>query len=220
MLILCKAWAPRRRLCDVQNEGRLLFPCEPFDFYFLPEKQDFKKVVLILAVFSWRRGRRVAFFRPSEQTFDSLQLWLCRGLQSRVNGRHMLRLHMLLSSVAHSLLLCAWMKRSRRVCFSGVYLEGKGVVIVQGSLSVSLFAAFTVKSESCQIQKWRVPDLTQDLCRQTRRLSCFLIRCLFLLCETHTDTHIWFSTLLTTSTDSIHFLNHSLKPCLFLIPCF
>lgn len=189
MLILCKAWAPRRRLCDVQNGGRLWFPCEPLDFYFLLEKQDFKKVGLILAVFSWRKGRRVAFFRPSRQTFDSLQPWLCMGLQSRVNGRHMLRLHMLLSSVARSLLLCVWTKRSTTVRFSGVYLEGRGVVIVQGSLSLSLFATFTVKSESCQIQKWRVPDLTQDLCRQTRRLSCFLICCLCLLCETHTQIH-------------------------------
>lgn len=146
------------------------------------EKQDFKKVMLILALFSWRKGRCVALrsnaHRQSKQTSDSLQLRLRRGLQSGVNGRHMLCLHAAFFS--HSLLKRArvWMRQRRRVCFSGVY---------QVSLSVSTFA---VKSESCQIQKWRVPDLTQDLCRQTRRLSCFLICCLFLLRETHKHTHL------------------------------
>lgn len=49
-------------VCCTEREGRLLFPCKPFDFYFRAwKKQDLKKkkVTLILGVYSLRKGRRV-----------------------------------------------------------------------------------------------------------------------------------------------------------------
>lgn len=136
MLILCKAWAPRRRLCDVQNGGSFCFPASHLVSIFVLEKQDFKKVMLILALLSWRKGICVCFFhskkhRQSKQTADSLQLWMHGGLLSGMNGMHMLHLHMLLSSATLTLLssacVCEW-SREKSVFFVGVHLEGKGVV--------------------------------------------------------------------------------------------
>lgn len=78
-----------------------------FPFLFL-EKQDFKKVMLILAVFSWRKGRCVFIYLfiflllKDAETIkaDFWQFtWMHRGIQPGVNGRDMLHLHMLLSLV-------------------------------------------------------------------------------------------------------------------------
>lgn len=72
MLILCKAWAPRRRLCDVQN-GRKAFvsPASHLISISVSEKQDFKKVMLILAVFSWRRREMLFFFVQTQETIKA-----------------------------------------------------------------------------------------------------------------------------------------------------
>lgn len=44
MLILCKAWAPRRRLCDAQNEGGgFCFPASHLISIFVPGKTRFLK---------------------------------------------------------------------------------------------------------------------------------------------------------------------------------
>lgn len=142
--------------------------------------------MLILAMFSWRKGRCVSLrsnaHRQSKQTSISLQLWLRRGLQSRVNGRHMLHRHMALSSVA----LCSWTRQTgRQSVFFWCVPWRKKVLWLCRNL---FFAPFTVKTGSCQIQKWWVSDLTQDLFRQTRLLSWFLICWLSPIHETNTHT--------------------------------
>lgn len=211
MLILCKAWAPRRRLCDVQNgEGGLLFPYEPFGFHSCSWKTGFffffkeKKVVLILALFSWRKGRCVAldfsFFPPqiwTQQTSDSLQLWLSREVQS------VCICCLFLDALAARFLacwLCVWMKKRREQSVFFSWLEGDGVAfnVLRGSLR------FSVPPGSYQIQKRRVPV--------TRWFSCILIRCLILLytcARTHAERYL--ATLQTTSVDNIHSLNTYLK---------
>lgn len=133
MLILCKAWAPRRRLCDVQNgEGVLCFPTSRLVSILVLEKQGVfslkkkKKVVLILAVFLKEREMCGSWFLPptppdmNTATSDSLQLWLSRGLQSGVNGSHMLSLLPLFRRSRHSLhrvlLVCVNEEENRAQC--------------------------------------------------------------------------------------------------------
>lgn len=75
MLILCKAWAPRRRLCDVQcREGKLhFFPCKTF--YFCPSVENIN-IFLCL--------------RKGEDNFNSIFLngneWRCKSFYLRAQG--------------------------------------------------------------------------------------------------------------------------------------
>ena len=87
----------------------------------VPGRTRFKKVNLILDRFSWRKGRCVASrsnaHRQSKQTPDSLQLWMRWGLQSRVNGRHML-----LSSLTLTLFLCVCVTEAEERNVKSVFL--------------------------------------------------------------------------------------------------
>lgn len=208
MLILCKAWAPRLRLCDVQN-GRKAFvsPLQAIWFLFLCLKNKIffillkkKKVMLILAVVSWR-GAAFLFTqtqRQSKQTWGRLQLRLRGGLQSRVNGRHMPLLHVSLSSVTVAPLPCVRVRQRRglTVCFSRLHLGGKSVVIVQESQSVCCIHSEVVISRS----------YTGSLC---------LMKAAFVLFHMLSDPPSY--TLLKTSTGGINSLSRILNPCTLIL---
>lgn len=81
------------------------------------------------------------------------------GLQSGVNGRHML-----LSSLTLTLFLCVCVTEAEERNVKSVFLVCTLKEKVCAGVSHSLFATFKGKSEICLIQSG-VSDPTPDLCR-------------------------------------------------------
>lgn len=150
MLILCKAWAPRRRLCDVQN-GRKAFVSSASHLISISvsEKQDFKKVMLILAVFSWRRRRCFSFRSNARDNQSRLQSDYSWGYSAEdyslgwMAGTCYFSICCFLLSL--SLLFSVW-ERDGEEDWQCVFPRCTSVERVCRSLSVSV--SFTVKSKT------------------------------------------------------------------------
>lgn len=177
MLILCKAWAPRRRLCDVQN-GRKAFvsPASHLISISVSEKQDFKKVMLILAVFSWRRREMLFFFVQTQETIKADFSQITAEVTAQkitVSGEWQAH-----ATSPYAAFFCH--SRSSSVCeketerrTDSVFFRGVPQWKECAGVSQCLF-----HSQWSLKLKWWFPDLTQDLCTWTRQLSCFLKLCL------------------------------------------
>lgn len=155
MLILCKAWAPRRRVCGAQNGKEAFVSLPATRFLFLCLKNKFLKGHANFSHVFLKAREMCGFSLKCSQAikadFSQFTAVVAQGLQWRVNGRRMLCLHTLPSS--HALLVCEHEPGKESVFF----WERKMLWLCRNlSLSVT---SFTVKSESCHIQKWRVPVL-------------------------------------------------------------
>lgn len=142
----------------------------------------FKKVSLILALFTWSKGRCVALRSNTHRDNQSrlLTVYSCGCAwdysQEWMAGTRSLTLF---------LCVCEWSREEEdwACVFLVCILKEKGLWLC--SLSVRY-----IHREDWKLSHWKVvsPGFTQDLCRQRRRISCFLMHCLFLLRETHTNT--------------------------------
>ena len=167
------------------------------------KKQDFKKVMLILALLSWKERRRVAFFSFFlPQTIQDFWQFTAVVLQEIPVKKWMASTSAAFFTYSHSFLcvcvcvcvcVCLCVCVCVCVCFCAPWRK---------SISQSLCLPHS---------QWslRVVSLSSDLSQRifVDKRNCFLIRRLLYLIETHTNTHICLTTLLTTSADKIHFLN-------------
>lgn len=126
------------------------FPVSHLVSIFVLEKHDFKKVMLILALFSWRKGRCVCLFvflLKQAQTIKA-DFWQFTAVVAQgITVRSEWQAHATSAyttaffSHSHSLImcLCVWMKQREECVFLACSLKEKVLwLIVRGSLSLSV----------------------------------------------------------------------------------